>query len=362
MQTRVLILALAFISGLGPKSIKKILSAKIPIHDWWYWPLAKQQTIPWIKTLGKRWQPQSALKKAQSITTSLDNYQISFISLADNDYPLLLKEIADPPPILYYKGKIKCVNQQRCLAVVGARRISPYARQVMPRLLNPLLEQNIILVSGLAIGVDSYAHQLAIQANQPTIAVLGGGLDDKSLYPGQHLMLSQQIIKQGGLLLSEYPPLTRPLPANFPRRNRIISGLSQATLVVEAAARSGSLITAYQALEQNRDVLAVPGAITLTNCQGSNRLIQQGARLVQDASDLRESLHLPNQHTTRNKAMLSLTETERSIINILAQQPLMVDKLQEYCKINIDVLNATLSLLEIKQLVEQRGSYYYSLI
>jgi DNA processing protein len=230
----------------------------------------------------------------------------------------------------------------------------------MPKILTPAITQNITIVSGLAIGVDSLAHQIAAQNNKPTIAVLGSGIDKNSMYPKQNANLVTKIIETNGLIISEYPPYTEAIPANFPRRNRIISGLCQATLIVEAAERSGSLITAYQALEQNRDVMAIPGNITLTNSLGTNKMIQRGAKPILIATDILEAYSL-KQNTTNTNNYKSLAPIERTILQLLNNEKLSVDKLHQKSKIDIVQLNATLSIMEVKGLIKSSGGTYYSL-
>ena len=210
----------------------------------------------------------------------------STITLADPDYPPLLREIIDPPLALHVRGD-RTLLARPSVAVVGSRRASPYAINVARRLGDDLARSGLIVVSGLARGVDAAAHEAALDATFPTIAVLGTGID--VAYPRCNRALYKRVVEKG-LLLSEFAPGTPPLAANFPIRNRVISGLTSGTIIVEATSRSGSLITARTAAEQGREVFAVPGSIFAAGSEGTHRLIQYGAKLVHDANDVLEEL------------------------------------------------------------------------
>lgn len=229
----------------------------------------------------------------EKLLTDLTKENIKVITIKDNGYPPLLKEIANPPAVLYYQGEI--INQadpeETTIAIVGARKATAYGLKVAEKLARELAERNITVVSGLAIGIDTAAHKAVVFKNKRTIAVLGSGLDKSSFYPKENLILQEQIIKSGGVTISEFPPETLPLPQHFPQRNRIIAGLGLATLVIEAAQTSGSLITARDALEQNREVLAVPGNISSPLSQGPNNLIKLGAKAVTEIEDILEAIN-----------------------------------------------------------------------
>lgn len=210
---------------------------------------------------------------------------IEAITYFDERYPPLLKEIYQPPWVIYVKGNLSLLNLEKKLAVVGARQATVYSRQTLSIMMKDLVSANIGIVSGLASGVDSIAHQLAIHHNGQTIAVIAGGIFH--IYPKENQELASEIMKNH-LLLSEYPPLTKPLKWHFPMRNRIISGLSNGTLIVEAKRKSGSLITANYAVNEGRDVFAIPGSILSPYSQGTNDLIKQGAKPVTSALDILE--------------------------------------------------------------------------
>lgn len=210
----------------------------------------------------------------------------STITLADPDYPPLLREIIDPPLALHVRGD-RTLLAKPSVAIVGSRRASPYAINVARQLGNDLARSGLVIVSGLARGVDAAAHESALDASLPTIAVLGTGID--VTYPRTNRALYKRIVEHG-LLLTEFAPGTPPLAMNFPIRNRVISGLTLGTIIVEATSRSGSLITARTAAEQNREVFAVPGSIYSAGTEGTHRLIQYGAKLVHDANDVLDEL------------------------------------------------------------------------
>jgi DNA processing protein len=220
------------------------------------------------------------------IHRQVETLRATAVTLADPEYPSLLKEIVDPPPALFFRGDL-ALAQKPSVAMVGSRRASPYAINAAEHLARQLVSAGIVVVSGLARGVDSASHAAALDAGGSTIAVLGTGID--IVYPRSNRRLFRTI-EERGLILSEFPPGTPPLPMNFPIRNRVISGISLGTVIVEATSRSGSLITARTAAEQNREVCAVPGPIFSAGSEGTHRLIQYGAKLVHDANDILEEL------------------------------------------------------------------------
>lgn len=227
------------------------------------------------------------------VLKKLEKENIKFIYLKEDRYPSLLKEIYDPPLVIYFKGNMN-FDFKKCLAIVGSRKHSYYGEKIINSLLKTLIEQNLIIVSGLALGIDSLAHQVCLNNKGKTLAVLGSSLEDKNLYPKENKLLAKNIINSGGALLSEFPLGTAPSRESFPLRNRVISGLSQATLVIEAKERSGSLITANQALEQGREVMAVPGNIFSKYSAGTNKLISLGAKLVRNEDDILEFFRQKN--------------------------------------------------------------------
>jgi len=231
------------------------------------------------------WRPKISLEAEME---KLDRYGVKVFTWHDQNYPSRLKEIYDYPPLLYVRGSL-LPEDEWCLAVVGTRRATVYGRQVTEEIVADLAQSKITIVSGLARGIDSVAHHSALEAGGRSIAIFACGLD--IVYPSENANLARRIIQQGALI-SEYPLGTKPRADNFPRRNRIMSGLSLGVLVVEAGKTSGALITAHLALEQNREVFAIPGSILSPASSGTNQLIQDGAKLVHNYSDILEELNL----------------------------------------------------------------------
>jgi DNA processing protein len=268
------------------------------------------------------------------------------------DYPRLLREIPAPPYLLHVKGTIT-EEDAWAVAVVGTRRATPYGREVTRRLVAPLARSGITVVSGLARGIDAEAHWTALKSGGRTIAVLGCGVDQ--VYPPEHRQLAQEIIAHGALV-SDYPLGTKPEGRNFPPRNRIISGLSLGTLVVEAGMRSGALITADFAGEQGRDVFAVPGSILARGCVGTNRLIRDGAGVVLGAEDILEELNLTMvAEQAEARQVLPADETEAALLEHLSGEPTHVDELQQRMGLPIAQVTSTLALMELKGMVRQVG-------
>lgn len=267
-----------------------------------------------------------SVKKALTNTTSSDSVaslRERVVTLADDTYPLLLKEIPDPPLVLHFRGDVSLLARTS-IAVVGSRRASPYGVNAAAHIAKQLASTGIVIVSGLARGIDAAAHHAALDAGGTTIAVLGTGID--VVYPRGNARLFQRI-EEHGLIVSEFPPGSPPLPIHFPIRNRVISGLTQGTVIVEATARSGSLITARMAAEQNRDVFAVPGSIFAAGSEGTHRLIQYGAKLVHDVNDVLEELpgHLrvtqekeEEPESPLREVLAALTREEGSHVDSLA--------------------------------------------
>lgn len=284
---------------------------------------------------------------------------ITTLTLDDPLYPVLLKEISDPPNPLYVRGNAQLLNFSPLLAVVGSRKSSAYGKQAIERLLTPLVKSGIPLVSGLAYGIDSIAHHLCLSFHTPTIAVLGSGIDDAAIYPKLHVKLAHSIIEDGGVIISEYPAGTAPLQYHFPARNRIIAGLTMSTLVVQAAARSGSLITARLALEYGRDVAAVPGAITDSLSAGTNQLIQQGATPLLTPEDAFAMLNIDPVTAASNNVSAALTDQQKIVLAAMSSTPLHVDELVAITSLPSPVLSVTLTELELIDAVENLGGMQY---
>lgn len=292
----------------------------------------------------------------ERVMTTLLSKEITVLTLEDIDYPRRLKEINQPPPVLYVKGSIN-IEDEWAVAVVGTRRVTPYGRQVAHELALFLSHNGITVVSGLARGVDAIAHQTAVKAGGRTIAVLGSGVD--VIYPPEHARLAGEISKQGALI-SDYALGTKPDGINFPPRNRIISGLSLATIVVEAGETSGALITAEFAVEQGKEVFAVPGSILTPQSTGTNRLIEQGARPLLKMEEILEVLNLekiPEKQYSRKQFPLDPTEVK--LLSTLSQEPTHVDEVSRLAGMPISEVSAMLTMLELKGIVSQVGGMNY---
>ena len=284
--------------------------------------------------------------------------EIKTISINDKEYPKLLKEIKNPPEVLYYRGRSPKTESNN-FAIVGTRRYSDYGKQIALEIASDLSEAGLIIVSGLAPGIDTFCHQAAVERKKPTIAVLGTGLDEKSIYPQSNLKLAEKIIETSGCLISEYPPGTRGTQFTFPQRNRIISGLSLGVLVIEAKIKSGSLITAEWAKKQKRLVFAVPGPVHSSNSKGTNYLIKNGAKLVENADDILKELSLPLKIKTAE--VVGETSVENSILRVLKEESLHIDKIIEKTKLPASAVGSTIAILEIKDKIRNLGGNTYAI-
>ena len=291
---------------------------------------------------------------------NLAKEKIEILTILDDNYPRLLKEIHDPPHILYMKGYL-APEDEFSLGVVGTRMLSLYGRQVASQICADLARTGLTIVSGLAQGIDTLAHLAAAQNHSRTIAVIGGGLDNQTVFPPQNRALVDKIILNGAVL-SEYPIATPSLKHHFPARNRIISGLSLGTLVIEAPQKSGALITANHALSQNREVFAIPGSIYSPNSLGPNNLIKMGAKLVINAQDILDELNLKNlAQAVSARQIIADSPQEELILNILSQEPIHVDKIMRDTKLDAAAANTTLVLMEMKGKVKNLGGMQYVL-
>ncbi len=301
------------------------------------------------------------LERAKREIRQVEKIGYAVLSIADERYPEYLREIYDPPLVLYYAGDIGILREP-AVAIVGARRPSPYGRAVAERLARDLSERGLAIVSGLARGIDSISHWGALKGGR-TVAVLGSGL--ANVYPKENRPLFEKIM-ENGLILTEYSLEAPPLRYHFPCRNRIISGLSLGTVVIEGTKRSGSLITARLALEENREVMAVPGNITSELSQGTNWLIKNGAKLVNDWKDVVEEFSSPlreeilSKEKKKRRDFPSLGREERMIYDVLRpDESTSMDELVERSNLSVSETLAHLLSLELKELVEQRPGKFY---
>lgn len=286
----------------------------------------------------------------------LERQGVKALTWEDADYPPNLRQVYNPPPVLYVRGSIEA-RDEWAVAIVGTRRASVYGKEAAQMLSAGLAKAGVTVVSGLARGIDTVAHRSCLEAGGRTLAVLGCGVD--IVYPQENARLAAEIVERGALV-SEYPLGTRPESRNFPPRNRIVSGLTLGTVVVEGDMGSGALITAGFAAEQGREVLAVPGSIFARNCRGTNRLIQQGAKMVCTVGDVLEELNLTMvSEQAQVRAILPENETEALLLQHLSAEPVHVDALGRAVKLPIAQVSSTLALMELKGMVRQVGGMSY---
>jgi DNA processing protein len=289
----------------------------------------------------------------------INSLGIDVLISVDPIYPRYLREIDQPPPVLYVKGALS-LEDEWAVAIVGTRKVTHYGKQVTEEFSRILSDHNITIVSGLARGVDGIAHKTAIETGGRTIAVLGSGVD--RIYPSEHRALAEQIA-QSGAVISDYPPGTAPEASNFPPRNRIISGIARATLVIEAGHTSGALITAEFAVNQGRNVYAVPGSIYNVQSKGTNRLIQQGAKPLVDIHDLLQDIQvelIQERKTFRKEYPVDLFEEK--ILRVLSEEPLHVDEITNLSELPISQVSSYLAMMELKGLAKQVGGMKYKII
>ncbi len=315
------------------------------------------------RVLGDRERALAKLLKARTTIAidsemeRLDRDGVSIVTLADDGYPRLLREISAPPPVLFYKGQILEIDSS-AVAVVGTRRLTAYGREVAMDIGSGLAKAGVTVVSGLATGVDGIAHKAALDAGGRTFAVLGSGIRD--IYPREHDGLAKRVSAQGALI-SDNLPDAKPDRWNFPARNRIISGLSLGVVVVEAPEKSGALITVDFAADQGRDVFAVPGMTTASASAGCNRILRDGARLVRNADDVLEDLRIRRDAEPADvQQPLVLDEDERRILNVLTSEPQHIDDIVESSSLPLPRVSAVLLTLELQQLVRNVGAQHYT--
>ena len=283
------------------------------------------------------------------------NEDIKEIRFESDKFPSALKEIPKPPKQLFVRGEI-LPQDEIAIAIVGARKCSSYGKQAAYDIAYGLAKNGVTIVSGLALGIDGEAHKGALDAGGRTLAVLGSGIDERSIYPYSHKSLAEQVILNGALI-SEYEPGTPALPYQFPERNRIVSGLSVGVVIIEAKEKSGSLITAKLALEQNRDIFAVPGPIYAPGSKGTNRLIQEGAKLITGPEDILEELEISGIEIKKEEE--SFSDEEKNILNILEAEALHTNEIIKTSKMPASEVLTIITILEMKNAVKDVGGNMY---
>lgn len=346
-----------YVSGIGPAKVQALLGHFGNLAA--AWSASESQ----LRDIGFDARAIDSLREARQ-TLDLDRYaeQVEAsgahaLTWDNPDYPALLRQIPAAPPVLFVRGRFEPVDQW-AVAVVGTRRLSAYGRLMAHDLASGLARNGITIVSGLARGIDGVAHRAALEAGGRTIAVMGCGID--RVYPPEHRDLAHAIVDGQGAIVTDFPLGTEPSSVNFPARNRLISGLSLGVLVVEAGERSGALITTRFALEQDREVFAVPGNINSPVSVGANRLIQQGAKLVMGIEDILEELNL-RMASEQAAAQVALPDSaeEAALLSQLSSQPLHVDELGRLTGMPSYLVSSTLTLMELKGMVQQTGGMNY---
>ena len=307
-----------------------------------------------ISGTNTKYDKREMLLRAEKILFWMQENNINIITIGEEIYPEILRQIDEPPYGLFYKGKINLLAD-RIVAIIGSRNCSNYGVEVTKLLTKELNSYNITIISGGAKGIDTVAHKTTLETNGRTIVVLGCGID--VAYPAQNSTLFKKI-EETGLILSEFPPGTKPFSYNFPRRNRIISGLSEAVIVAEAAEKSGSLITANFAADQGKEVMVVPGSIFLKGCKGCNMLIKDGASVISSLEDLRNELGL-----SKSDNISLLSPVKEKILSIINQEPVHIDEIVNKSYIDREELFKVLFEMRIgKEIVFLPGDYYARII
>jgi DNA processing protein len=359
VNERIFLNALNHLSHLGTRRISTLIAHYgSATATWQAYGEEYAQLLSLKKEVGEQLAQEKQALNPEAEWLKLEKNNIEIISLEAEEYPLLLKQIAYPPPILYYLGCLENIAGP-AVAIVGSRRSTFYGQEVAGRLAGELAAAGIAVVSGMALGVDTAAHRGSLESGGKTAAVLGCGLD--LCYPPQNRRLMEEIVSRG-VIFSEFPLGTQPLAANFPQRNRIISGLTLGTVVVEATAKSGSLITANYALEQNREVFAVPGNIGSPYSRGCHRLIKEGARLVESAADVISELNLAEGQEEQLSLSLpqpDLSEDESKLFQLIPYYPLHIDDLIQKSAFSAAAACSLLLSLELKKLIRQTPGKYF---
>ncbi len=350
--------ALNKIEGVGPQKIKMLLSFFGSFEAAWKAGPEELMRSGINKTLAEKIAERRMEINPDEEWEKLRKENIKIIALDNPLYPSLLKEIPNPPYVIYVKGELD-MNSAPAISIVGSRKYTSYGYQTALSFAKELADAGLIVVSGMAIGIDSFAHQGALNANGATAAVLGSSLENNHIGPRSNFKLAENILEKGALI-SEYPPGTPANPGLFPARNRLMAGLSLGTLVVEAAENSGSLITANYALEFNREVFAVPGSIFSLQSSGTNNLIKRGAKMAAGISDILEELRLEQKKISSEiKKIIPASTEEKKILAFLSHEPSHIDKIAKTTKLKTNVVGSTLALMEIKGMVKNIGGQNY---
>ncbi len=361
MDERYYWLGFSLISGIGIKRIEKLTAQFGTLRNAWNASEKMLREAKLSEALIESLLVQRKKIDLQAEFDKLVKHNIQLVTFLEANYPKRLKTIHDPPPVLYVRGEL-LPQDEKALAVVGTRKCTRYGRDVSFQLSQELAQNGVTIISGLAQGIDASAHQGALHGHGRTIAILGCGAD--MIYPREHAELAKKIINNGALI-SEFPLGTQPISKNFPRRNRLISGLSLGVLVVEAPEKSGALITASTAIEQGRDVFVIPGNITNQNAFGTNKLLQDGAKLITSAKDILDELNMEytiQQTRVRAETVAPSTDIEAKILNCIGTEPTHIDDIIRESGLSSAEVMGLLTILELKGLAQSAGYMQYSLV
>lgn len=355
LDDRVFWALLTGVKGIGPARLRRLIEMFGNARAAWY------ADVRALADAGLERRARNALIEARNRADpaeearKLRSLNVALVTLGDEAYPARLRDITDAPPVLFVRGDLPLAGQP-AIAVVGTRGATPYGRQATEKLAGDLARAGAVIVSGLARGIDAVAHQAALSAGGLTVAVLGSGLD--RVYPSEHRGLADRIVGRGAVI-SEFPLGEPPDAGNFPRRNRIISGMVDGVLVIEADLASGALITVDFALEQGRDVYAVPGSIFSPMSRGAITLIKEGAKPVTSADDILEELRLEGGDPLTPTLPLPETDEESRLLDLLSAEPAHIDEIGRAARLPMSVVNGTLAMMELRGLARQVGGQYY---
>ncbi len=350
-------LALTQIQGLGSRSILRLMDyLKTPQAVWeaseklWNESLKARNK----KAVIEKWQHVKQTLIPEQLLETYQNLNIKILPISHSDYPPLLKQIYDPPAVLFVRGGIEALTG-KTLAFVGTRKMTPYGQQVTENLITGLKPVNPVIVSGLALGVDGVAHRTALQQDLKTVAVFGCGIDQ--IFPASHQRLAKQVLENDGALVSEYGLGVSGQSWMFPKRNRIVAGLSYGTVVIEGPKTSGAMITAKLANEENRTVFALPGNIYSPNSAGPHQLIQQGATMLTSAADILKELNwqqsnrISNTVPDESTSSFNLTDEQKAILKLIDYEPTTIESIQQRSLLPIQKIRQIVGLFEIEGLV-----------
>lgn len=355
MQEREAWLAFSHVRGMGAARFRKLINFFGSLATAWQAPEDALKAAGMSDKLLQTLRETKRSFDSVTLQTKLDAKGIKVLTWSDAQYPPYLLQIAQPPPVLYCLGDLTEADHL-AMAIVGTRNVTSYGKQLSKDTAMYLAGHQVTIVSGLARGVDAIAHHAALEIGGRTIAVLGSGVD--VIYPPEHRKLAEEIIKSGAVI-SDYPPGTKPDGINFPPRNRIISGLSRGTIVIEAGERSGALITAKFAVEQGRDVFAVPGSVLSPMSKGTNKLIGEGAIPMTNPATVISHLGMEKQQIPVQEEKINLSPLESRVYQALGNNSIHVDDLCAKLDMPIEKMNATLTMMQLKGLVTQENNQEY---